>query len=730
MSRRGNPGRQIRAGKRPGLPDRHAGAGAPADDAAPARPRRRPQHRRLHLRLSRLAARRLRPGAVAGQALHQEATTSSSSPASTRTSPPPPCGAPSRSISIPAPLRRRVRHVVRQGPGRRPLGRRPQARQLRRHVQARRRAWRWPATTTWPSRRPRAHQSEPAFIAAGIPIIHAAGVQEYLDFGLHALRDVALLRPVGRLQGAERDGRIRRPRSTSIRTASRSTLPTDFILPPDGLHIRWPDDWLGQEARVITLQASGGAGLLARQQARPADAGPARCALRHRHRRQVLPRRAPGAGRARHRRRRGRAARHRDLQGRHGLAARDRGRDAPSPRASARSWWSRRSGRSSSSSSRTRCSTPPADRRPSSSARPTSAARRCCKIGRRAVARRDRARRIVGRASASTASASARKQRFDALQAPAPAGRCATTPAWPRVPYFCSGCPHNTSTKVPEGSMAMAGIGCHTLAIGMERNTKTFTHMGAEGATWVGATPLHRHAARLPEPGRRHLFPFRATWRSRHAVATNTNITYKILYNDAVAMTGGQPHDGNVHPWTISQQVHAEGVRRIALVSDEPDKYPIGTDWAPGVTFHHRDQLDEVQRELREYKGVSVLIYDQTCAAEKRRRRKRGTYPDPDQARVHQPGGLRGLRRLLGRVQLPVGDAGRDRVRPQARDRPVVLQQGLLLPQRLLPELRHRRRRQAAPGQGRASRRRTPAEPPLPRRARRCRRSATSPTAC
>ena len=112
-------------------------------------------------------------------------------------------------------------------------------------------------------------------------------------------------------------------------------------------------------------------------------------------------------------------------------------------------------------------------------------------------------------------------------------------------------------------------------------------------------------------------------------------------------MTGGQPHDGNVHPWTISQQVHAEGVRRIALVSDEPDKYPIGTDWAPGVTFHHRDQLDEVQRELREYKGVSVLIYDQTCAAEKRRRRKRGTYPDPDQARVHQPGGLRRLRRLL-----------------------------------------------------------------------------------
>ena len=165
-----------------------------------------------------------------------------------------------------------------------------------------------------------------------------------------------------------------------------------------------------------------------------------------------------------------------------------------------------------------------------------------------------------------------------------------------RVPYFCSGCPHNSSTKVPDGSMAMAGIGCHTLAIGMERNTKTFTHMGAEGATWVGAS----HFTDMP-----HVFQnlgdgtyFHSGYLAiRHAIATNTNITYKILYNDAVAMTGGQPHDGNVHPWTISQQVHAEGARRIALVSDDPHKYPVGTEWAPGVTFHHRDELDEVQRE-------------------------------------------------------------------------------------------------------------------------------------
>ena len=177
--------------------------------------------------------------------------------------------------------------------------------------------------------------------------------------------------------------------------------------------------------------------------------------------------------------------------------------------------------------------------------------------------------------------------------------------------------------------------------------------MGAEGATWVGAQPLHRHAARLPEPGRRHLLPFGLSGDPPRRSPTNTNITYKILYNDAVAMTGGQPHDGNVHPWTISQQVHAEGARRIALVSDDPHKYPVGTEWAPGVTFHHRDELDEVQRELREWQG--------RLGADLRPDLRRREAPPPQarhlsrsgQARVHQPGGVRGLRRLLDPVELP-----------------------------------------------------------------------------
>src|SRR5258706_7352903 len=115
----------------------------------------------------------------------------------------------------------------------------------------------------------------------------------------------------------------------------------------------------------------------------------------------------------------------------------------------------------------------------------------------------------------------------------------------------------------------------------------------------------------------------------RAAIAAEVNITYKILFNDAVAMTGGQPHDGPLTVPQITRQVAAEGARRVVVVTDEPDKYPLGSDFAPGVTIHHRDELDEIQKELRETPGLTVLVYDQTCAAEKRRRRNRGTFPHP-----------------------------------------------------------------------------------------------------
>ena len=197
-----------------------------------------------------------------------------------------------------------------------------------------------------------------------------------------------------------------------------------------------------------------------------------------------------------------------------------------------------------------------------------------------------------------------------------------------RTPYFCAGCPHNTSTRVPEGSRALAGIGCHYMAQWMDRETSTFTHMGAEGVTWAGAAHFTDEKHVFVNLGDGTYF-HSGLLAIRAAVAAKVNATYKILFNDAVAMTGGQQHDGLLNPWLISQQLHAEGVTPIMVVTDEPEKYAASTAWAPGTTVHHRDQLDAVQKQLRELPGISAVIYDQTCASEKRRRRKIGTFPDP-----------------------------------------------------------------------------------------------------
>ncbi|HVW55954.1 MAG TPA: indolepyruvate ferredoxin oxidoreductase family protein [Rhizobiaceae bacterium] len=198
-----------------------------------------------------------------------------------------------------------------------------------------------------------------------------------------------------------------------------------------------------------------------------------------------------------------------------------------------------------------------------------------------------------------------------------------------RTPYFCSGCPHNSSTKVPEGSIAGAGIGCHFMSLWMDRSTVGFTAMGGEGAQWIGQAPFSKRSHMFQNLGD-GTYNHSGLLALRFALASDANITYKILYNDAVAMTGGQPHEGQLTVDAIARQVRAEGVERIAIVTDEPEKYAGRVEFPAGATVHHRDQLDQVQRELREVKGVSVLLYDQTCAAEKRRRRKRGTFPDPD----------------------------------------------------------------------------------------------------
>ena len=206
-----------------------------------------------------------------------------------------------------------------------------------------------------------------------------------------------------------------------------------------------------------------------------------------------------------------------------------------------------------------------------------------------------------------------------------------------RVPYFCSGCPHNTSTKVPDGSRALAGIGCHYMALWMDRDTETFTQMGAEGATWIGQSPFTDTAHVFQNIGDGTYY-HSGLLAIRAAVSSGVNITYKLLYNDAVAMTGGQPMDGPLSVPQITHQLYGEGIRRIAVVADEPGKYPSNDGFAAGVTIHHRDELDRVQRELRELPGVTALIYDQVCATELRRRRKRGTAPDPDQRVVIHDG--------------------------------------------------------------------------------------------
>ncbi len=197
-----------------------------------------------------------------------------------------------------------------------------------------------------------------------------------------------------------------------------------------------------------------------------------------------------------------------------------------------------------------------------------------------------------------------------------------------RIPYFCSGCPHNTSTKVPEGSKALAGIGCHFMASWMGRETDGLIQMGGEGVNWIPRALFN---------GKQHVFQnlgdgtfyHSGSLAIRQAIAAGTNITYKILFNDAVAMTGGQPVDGPLTVQGIAHSVHAEGVERIAIISDEPGLFGV-SEFPTGTTISHRRDLDAIQRELREIPGVTVLIYAQTCATEKRRRRKRGKLEDPN----------------------------------------------------------------------------------------------------
>jgi len=197
-----------------------------------------------------------------------------------------------------------------------------------------------------------------------------------------------------------------------------------------------------------------------------------------------------------------------------------------------------------------------------------------------------------------------------------------------RLPYFCSGCPHNSSTKVPEGSKALAGIGCHFMASWMDRKTSSLIQMGGEGVNWASKSLFLNEDHIFQNLGDGTYF-HSGYMAIRQAIAAKTNITYKILFNEAVAMTGGQPVDGVISVGDIARQLQAEGVAKVVIVSDNPDGIHLMDGVPSNIDILHRDEMDTVQRELREIKGVTALIYEQTCAAEKRRKRKRGQYPDP-----------------------------------------------------------------------------------------------------
>ncbi|CAG2145803.1 hypothetical protein LMG31506_03262 [Cupriavidus yeoncheonensis] len=197
-----------------------------------------------------------------------------------------------------------------------------------------------------------------------------------------------------------------------------------------------------------------------------------------------------------------------------------------------------------------------------------------------------------------------------------------------RLPWFCPGCPHNTSTKVPEGSVATAGIGCHGMVVWMDRSTTSWSQMGGEGVHWMGQSPFSKRNHMFANLGD-GTYNHSGLLAVRQSIHAGVNMTYKILFNSAVAMTGGQPVDGQLDVPAMSRELAAEGARQIVVVTDEPEKYKGVSNLAAGVTVRHRDELDAVQRELREVTGVTAIIYDQTCATKKRRERKRGTMPDP-----------------------------------------------------------------------------------------------------
>ncbi|MFC3228507.1 indolepyruvate ferredoxin oxidoreductase family protein [Marinibaculum pumilum] len=470
------------------------------------------------------------------------------------------------------------------------------------------------------------HQSEQVFQAAMIPVLNPATVQEYLDFGLLGF---AMSRFTGCWIGFKAISEAVESSASIAVDIGRPeiVIPADFEMPADGLNIRYPDPPMAMEARlhgpkmqaVAAFARANGLDRVVFEPDRPARIGIVATGKAYLDLRQALT----------------------DLGLRpdrlHELGVRIYKVGMP--------WPLEADGALRFAEGLTDIIVVeekrgliedqlmkllyrlPADRRPSICGKTDEGGRILLpSLGELnpAMVARTVAERLQ-RHDMVDAAMSQRLARIREKEAQA----AAPPPKTVRTPFFCSGCPHNTSTKVPEGSRAMAGIGCHGMALWMpDRNTQTITHMGGEGVNWIGQAPFAGDSHVFQNLGDGTYF-HSGLLAIRAAAAAGVNITYKILFNDAVAMTGGQHHDGPLTVWDITRQVESEGAKRVVVVTDEPDKYPAGVHWAPKVEIRHRDELDAVQRELRDTPGLTVLVYDQTCAAEKRRRRKRGTFPDP-----------------------------------------------------------------------------------------------------
>ena len=471
-----------------------------------------------------------------------------------------------------------------------------------------------------------AHQSEHLFSACAMPVLAPAGVQDILDFGLHGW---AMSRYSGCWVALKLSADVVESSATVDIDAARvqPRLPEDFALPADGLHIRWPDPQAAQEHRMQAYKIYAAAAYARANgldrlvwDTPAARLGLVACGKAWGDLREALHRLGIDASRA----------------AGLGLRLYKVGMPWPLEAAGARRFASglqeilvvEEKRQIIEYQLKEMLYAWPDAARPRVLGKFDEGGEWPAPHGQWLLPPTGELTPvIVARALAARLARLDPGGRWEA-RAEALAGRTPPRAPRARAPYFCAGCPHNRSTVVPAGSCALAGVGCHLMAVAMERDTLTISQMGGEGATWIG---MAEHA------GVAHVFANMGDGTYFHsgllairaAVAAGVNITYKLLYNDAVAMTGGQPVDGTLSVPQLTRQVAAEGVARIVVLTDDVAKYPRGAAFAAGVRVLPRERLDVVQRELRGLPGVSVLVYDQTCATEARRRRKRGALPPP-----------------------------------------------------------------------------------------------------